>query len=908
MPASTTPDPVLHDARRAVSAARLAFATALLGLALAGPADAASPDLVVSQAYGGGGNAGATLRNDFIEVFNRGTTTVDVGGWSVQYASAGGTTWQSTALTGSVAPGRYLLVREAAGTGGTVDLPAADASGSIAMSATAGKVRIVTAGGDTRDLVGYGSTATPFEGSAPAPTLSNTTAALRADAGCVDSDDNAADFASGPPAPRNSLTAAHDCSVAPPPPPPPPPPLVAIHDIQGAGHSSPHAGEAVTTTGIVTARRSNGFYLQDPAADADDATSEGAFAFTSGAPGVAVGDALRVAASVSEFRPGGASSTSLTTTELTSPSIVVTSSGNALPAPVVLGPGGRMPPTETIEDDMFDVFDSGADGIDFYESLEGMRVEVDDAVAVGPTSDFGSNREIPVLAAGGAGAGARTVRGGIVVRPDDFNPERVILNDLVAGGPTLPAANVGDTFDGATIGVVDYSFGNYKLEVASLPPLVDGGLRRETAQPAGTGELSAATFNVENLDPGDPPAKFAALADVIVDNLRAPDLISVEEVQDDNGATNDGTVSAATTWGLLVDAIVAAGGPSYDYRQIDPVDGRDGGEPGGNIRVGFLVRTGSGLRFVDRPGGDATTPVAVVDDADGPRLSVSPGRIDPANAAFANSRKPLAAELTYDGRRIFAVANHWNSKGGDQPLFGRFQPPARSSEAQRGAQAQLVHDFAADVLDADPGARVLVLGDLNDFEFSPALATLAGSPPTLHDLALDLPQAERYSYVFEGNSQTLDHVVASPALAPAVRAFDAVHVNAEFADQTSDHDPLVARFCADVTAPALSVSASPNVLRPPNHKYVRVHVTVEATDSVDPAPAVALVSATSSEADDAGGDGATTNDVVVDGDTSLRLRAERSGAGAGRTYTLTYRAVDACGNAAERSATVSVPH
>jgi uncharacterized protein len=878
----------------------------LAAVVTAPPVSAASPDLVISQVYGGGGNSGATLRNDYIELFNRGSAPVDVTGWSVQYASAAGTTWAATSLSGTVEPGHYLLVQEAAGANtNATALPTPDAIGSIAMSATSGKVRLVTNGADVHDLVGYGSSATTFEGSGPAPTLSNTTAALRDGDGCSDTDDNAADFGAGSPNPRNSAAAATDCSAGP----PPPPPTVAIHDIQGAGHSSPHAGEAVTTTGIVTARRSNGFYLQDPAPDADDATSEGVFVFTGSAPTVSVGDALSVVATVQEFRPGGATSTNLTTTELGGPAITVLSSGNALPAPVVIGPAGRMPPPEVIEDDAFANFDSTSDAIDFYESLEGQRVQIDDAVAVGPQHDFGSNREIAVLAAGGEGAGVRTARGGIVVRPGDFNPERIILNDLIAGGPTLPSADVGDSFPGATVGVVDYSFGNYKLEVESLPAVSDGGLARETTEAAGTGELAVATFNVENLDPTDPPAKFAALAHVIVDNLRAPDLISVEEVQDDNGPANDGTVGAERTWSLLADAIEAAGGPAYQHRQIDPVDGQDGGEPGGNIRVGFLFRTDRGLQFVDRPGGDSTTPVAVGADAGGARLSVSPGRIEPGDAAFTNSRKPLAAEFTYDGHRLFAVANHWNSKGGDEPLFGRSQPPARSSEVQRNKQAQLVHDFTADVLAADPNARAVVLGDLNDFEFSTALGTLTGAPPILDDLVTTLAQPERYSYVFEGNSQVLDHILTTAAATSELRSFDVVHVNSEFADQTSDHDPLVARVCADIDPPSLTVSASPSVLRPPNHKYVKVTTDVQATDSVDPAPTVSLVSATSSEPDDVPGDadGATTNDVVVDGKTSFRLRAERNNNGSGRVYTLTYRAVDACGNSVERAAIVSVP-
>src|SRR5262249_16907705 len=153
-----------------------------------------------------------------------------------------------------------------------------------------------------------------------------------------------------------------------------------------------------------------------------------------------------------------------------------------------------------------------------------------------------------------------------------FNPERVILNDLIAGGPMLPMVNVADSYPGTTIGLMDYSFGNYKLEVSSLPTLRSGGLQQETTTPATTDQLPIATFNVENLAPTDSPAKFARLAGLIVNNLKAPDILAIEEIQDNNGTTNDTTVSAATTWSMLIAAIQTAGGPTYDYRQIDPVD------------------------------------------------------------------------------------------------------------------------------------------------------------------------------------------------------------------------------------------------------------------------------------------------------------------------------------------------
>src|SRR5262249_43616253 len=181
----------------------------------------------------------------------------------------------------------------------------------------------------------------------------------------------------------------------------------------------------------------------------------------------------------------------------------------------------------------------------------------------------------------------------------------------------------------------------------------------------------------------DPSAKFSRLAGLIVDNLQAPDVIAIEEIQDNNGVTNDGTVDASTTWGLLISAIATAGGPAYGYRQIDPVNGQDDGPPAGNTRQVFVFLTDRGLSFIDRPGAGSTTPNAVLGSGAGTQLQYSPGRIDPTNAAFNTSRKPLAGEFMFNGHHLFMIANHFNSKGGDAPLFGHFQPPTRLSEVQR---------------------------------------------------------------------------------------------------------------------------------------------------------------------------------------------------------------------------------
>jgi hypothetical protein len=176
-------------------------------------------------------------------------------------------------------------------------------------------------------------------------------------------------------------------------------------------------------------------------------------------------------------------------------------------------------------------------------------------------------------------------------------------------------------------------------------------------------------------------------------------------------------------------------------------------------------------------------------------VPASVARIDPTNAAWNSSRKPLVASFDFNARRVMVIANHFNSKGGDDSLFGRFQPPFLDTEAQRLHQAQVVHDYIAQALAADAGARIVTLGDFNDFAFSAPVRTLTGEAsgsPILTNLAgVLLPPEERYSYVFEGNSQELDHILVSASLVADAQV-QAVHVNAEFADQVSDHDPLIA--------------------------------------------------------------------------------------------------------------------
>jgi len=772
---------------RATSLAPLALINLLLILGLvvfgAGSAGAVSTSLVINEVdY----DQPSTDTAEFLELKNASASAINLDSYTVELVNGtggGAAIYDSIDLPAvSLAAGDYFVVCANAATVPNCDLDDEPDTNFIQNGSP--------------DAIGLRESGTlidalSYEGDSGAPYTEGTGAGLNDDAVSAteglsrcpdgtDTDQNNADFLLRTDTPG----AATSC--------PPPPTALEIDEIQSASHVSPHVGELVVTSGIVTAKLGNGFYFQDSTPDFDEATSEGIFVFTSSTPTVNVGDDVRVRGNVSEFRPGGSSSTNLSATELTSPLVSVLSTRNTLPAPVVIGHGGRVPPATVIEDDASGsvetsgAFDPAEDGIDFYESLEDMRVQVNEAVAVGPRNAFG---EIPVVGDDGANAGIRTNRGGVVIRANDFNPERIQLDDTITATPVV---DVGDSFATA-VGILDYSFGNFKLNVTETLIEIDGGLTREVTRAPRDQEIAVATYNVENLDPSDGAAVFARHADYIVNHLRSPDLLAIEEVQDNDGATDSGTTDASQTWNMLVAAIAAAGGPAYQYRQIDPVNDEDGGEPGGNIRVGFLFRGDRELEFIDRPGGTSTAATSVVARPSGPQLSFSPGRIDPTNAAWTTSRKPLAGEFRMRGKKVFVIVNHFNSKGSDQPLFGRFQPPKRSSEVQRHAQAQVVNDFVDQILAQDAQANVIVLGDLNDFEFSDTLSLLEGG--VLTSLMATLPKAERYSYVFEGNSQVLDQILVSDSmLARFPIEYDVVHVNSEFADQASDHDPQVARL------------------------------------------------------------------------------------------------------------------
>ncbi|HEX5733922.1 MAG TPA: lamin tail domain-containing protein [Blastocatellia bacterium] len=844
--------------------------------------------IVISQVYGGGGNAGATFTNDFIELFNRSSNPVVITGWTVQYASAAGTTWQTTALSGSIAPGGYYLVQEAAGTGGTVSLPTPDATGAIAMAAGAGKVALVSnstvlSGGcplpnsSIVDLVGYGG-ATCSETS-PTSAPGNTTAVLRRFGGCLDTDNNNADFVVGSPMPRNSASPINDCSPDP----------VAIHDIQGNGLATPFAGMVVSTTGIVTARKSNGFFLQTPNVDADPNTSEGIFVFTSSAPTVAVGDSISVLGEASEFF-------NLTQINTLASFITVSSSGNPLPAPVAL--------TTIILDPNGSVTQ--------LEKLEGMRVHADALVSVAPTNEFG---EIFTVLDGVA----RPLREPgieitLPVPPDptsgvpdcciprwDLNPERIMVDsDGLVGSSAISVTSNVDLSN--VTGPLDFTFSNYKI-LPEAPPMTSANMSAIPVPAPAACEFTVAGYNIENFGNNATQRQKAALAIRTV--MRYPDIIGHIEIL--NLASLQALAAQVNS-----DA-VAAGDPNPAYQAFlipAPL--------GGTQNVGFLVKT-------SRVQVDSVTQERAGD------TFINPNN---GNPETLHDRPPLVLRATVDPTGaaplpVIVMVNHTRSFI-DVELVAGEGPRVR---AKRKAQAESVAGLVQELQTNNPTTPVILVGDYNAYQFNDGytdpIAAIKGAPtpddqivvdespdlvnPNLVNLTDMLPADQRYSFVFEGTPQALDHVLINSAAQSFFKGYAVARSNSDFPEsfasdpsrpeKNSDHDMPVAYFRLPLAITDVSVDKS--VLWPPNHKMV--NVTVNYATANNCGPVTCTLSVTSNEPINGEDDGNTSPDWEVIDDHHVRLRAERSGSGTGRIYTITITCTDGMGGTATATTTVSVP-
>ena len=563
-----------------------------------------------------------------------------------------------------------------------------------------------------------------------------------------------------------------------------------IHDIQGRAHVSPYNGASVNNiTGVVThVFGTSSFVMQDvETPDNDPATSEAIEVNRSG-HGVKVGDTVSVNGIVTE-NGGGAN---LSTTRISANAVTKTGTAE-LPEPIVIGKD-VFPPNKIIDNDGMSIFDPEEDGIDFWESLEYMRVSFPDALVVGPPY----NNDVPIIVESTTNNVINNL-GGLNVARDDYNPEKVFLDNVGSGFRS------GDRFDGDVIGVITYAAQGYQLapdKILGLPTLIKADLKAEIThiEPV-EDKVTVAAYNIENFSnnkSSTPDSKVARIAKTFVENMKSPDIITLVEVQDNDGQTDSGNADASESYERLIYAIIAEGGPTYDWTDVEPVNNTSGGAPGANIRVGYLYNP-ERVSLVDGTKGGAMEPNTWTEKGN---LTLNPGVINPQR--FSGTRKPIAAEFEFQGERLVVIGAHLNSKGGDQSLWGSNQPPNLGSEIQRIQLAQEINNFVKEGKAINPALNVVVAGDMNDFEFTQTLATLKGD--VLTNMVELAPEEDRYTYFFQGNNQVLDHILVSNHLASRTK-IDLIHINANFTEaqgRASDHDPVLVQIDLP-TLPDLSI-------------------------------------------------------------------------------------------------------
>ncbi|KAG9199599.1 hypothetical protein G6514_008361 [Epicoccum nigrum] len=584
-----------------------------------------------------------------------------------------------------------------------------------------------------------------------------------------------------------------------------------IAEINGNKFISPLKGQTVSNvTGVITAKGPDGLWIRSTTPDNDDRTSESIYVYgkTFGA-NLTVGDAITLGGKVAEYR---SNKDYIFLTQISTPVLgQVVSRGNKV-APLVIGKDTGSPPTEQYSSldggDVFAVPNNVSQisvanptlepkkyGLDFWESLAGELVTVKKARALTKPNQYGDT-----WVAGSWKVTGTNDRDGLTTTDKDANPEAITIGTPLDGTKNPTETRMGDSLEEIT-GVVTYAFGYYRIlpstalkVTASKKPLTPKPTKLESKKDCGG--ITFGAYNVENLAPTS--EHLPHVAEQIVDYLKSPDVVFIQEVQDDNGVTNDAVVSANLTLTTLTQAISAAGGPNYSFVDIAPVDDQDGGAPGGNIRVAYLYKSSLVRLFNANPGGslDAT---AVLD---GPSLSFNPGRIDPANPAWSASRKPLVAQWEVIGKKgkvsgnFFTINVHFGSKGGSSSIMGDARPPVNGGVDDRLEQATLTASFVKEILSKDKNARIITAGDFNEFTFvEPLKEYVKISGLKDMDAVAKIDELERYTYLFDMNAQQLDHMFISPSLTDKAK-YEHVHLTTwvSYDEQVSDHDPSVARM------------------------------------------------------------------------------------------------------------------
>ncbi|MDR2660987.1 MAG: KxYKxGKxW signal peptide domain-containing protein [Lactobacillaceae bacterium] len=578
---------------------------------------------------------------------------------------------------------------------------------------------------------------------------------------------------------------------------------VSIQDIQGIELRSALVGKKITTEGIVTYKAgSNKFYLQAPS-DNNDQTSDGILVWTNANDysKIAVGDKITVTGVIYESYISGYDDKNATDQPVTvinnTTNINIISSDNTLPKPITLIPEGQTPTNEfqrVIPEGL--VAGNKNDALFFWESLEGMLVTLQNPKAVGPTN----NSDIPVVS---SLKNTDTNVGGIQLGQSDSDYKGIVF---IEPNSTVNI-NAGDTFNGDITGVVYYSYGKYVIltQKNSLPEVIKGNIVPETSSLKGDdNNLTISGFNLENFSAKTANTKINTLASYIINNLNAPDILNLEEVQDDDGTLDSGNVSANATLQKLVDAIVALGGPHYNFIDIDPNNNEDGGAPGGNIRVAMIYNPERVGLYGDSTISDTNIPASWA--ADG-HLTNKVSHL----SAPAGTRNSLAVEFVFlpTQENFIVIGNHLNSKLGDTGTFGQIQPAVYPSENERIELASNINAFIQKGLSYNPDLKIIVVGDMNDYDYSKAMKVLAGDELNniVSEYRLTNPE-DTYSYIYEGQSQTIDNLLVSKNLTNY--EFDMVHVNTPFYNQASDHDPILLKVNMESTRNQVNQSNTPS--------------------------------------------------------------------------------------------------
>jgi hypothetical protein len=612
-----------------------------------------------------------------------------------------------------------------------------------------------------------------------------------------------------------------------------------IFEIQGRAHLSPLLGYQVTTRGVVTAvgvpskRDANDWakfpgrelptevIIQDPEGDNDPTTSDAISVLVPSSNSVPkTGELIELTAVVHEqWTGGGMSGTSL---RMIQKPIEVLAKNQPLPAPVLLGKGGRQilrPIPSSFAGDQNSKRELNIEeGIDFWESLEHMRVELvnprvlgteggreDEARAKSGQVNF---VEVILNPEGIVDQHSITDRGGNFYNPydKDFNIETVAM----VNHPLAPAINpntiileVGDTFPNL-IGIMGFNRNNfgdgqmvfYYTEPTLTLPRQDHtplSARPTTTLVGDEDHLTVATWNVENLGGSDRDfevSRLQATGTVIATKLLCPDVINLPEIQDNNGDSTSGGSAADLTLRKLIAAINC---PDADYRalNIDPIPFRDGGEKGGNIRVAMLYNA---KRVGFLPRGNPTATSDTIVESDG-LLNQNPGRLDPRNPVLEGSRKPLVAEFSFKGQVFYVIGVHLNSMLSEASPMGAVQPYRFRSEPARSEITRIVRNFVESLRRKNPNARILVAGDFNTYHQAQSLKLMSGD--FLHNLMTYpglFPADKWYTSNYGGNSGAIDYIFASTPLLSQEPAYEVLHINSNYMLKYSDHDPVLARF------------------------------------------------------------------------------------------------------------------